>query len=258
MSINLDESTKGDLVKKLEEVGLSDKEARVYIALLPYRDIGSSKLIRATGLHGQFVYDALEKLEEFGLAKHVIQNGRKKFTANPPSRILSMIEQKKLSAQSVIHQLSQRFAGAGEQEFEVYQGDNAYLAHQLDLLKNSPDGSSLDVVSGEQGKSFRNRYKEVGLWDEYERVRKEKKIGVRFLGTEPMRETLEWRKQNEFRFEYRIIPNLSTGAMGFDIRPGSVTISVFGDPLLDFTVYSKPMADGYLEFFNALWNLSSK
>src|ERR1700690_3301807 len=98
MSEILDER---ELVKKLVDSGLSEKESRVYFALLPYRDIGSSKIIRATGLHGQFVYDALERLEKLGLAKHVIQNGRKKFSANSPRRILSLVEEKKLLAQSV-------------------------------------------------------------------------------------------------------------------------------------------------------------
>src|SRR3990167_6740891 len=134
MSEIIDGIESKNLVKRLGDLGLSEKEARVYIALLPYSDIGSSKLIRATRLHGQFVYDALEKLEQLGLARHVIQNGRKKFSANSPKRILSLIEEKKLSAQSVVRQLQDRFAGAHEQDFEVLQGVNAFVAHQLPMI----------------------------------------------------------------------------------------------------------------------------
>ena len=140
MSKNTDEK---DSIRKLETLGLTEKESRVYLALLPYRDIGSSKLIRATGLHGQFVYDSLSKLEELGLVRHVIQNGRKKFSANTPNRLLSLIEEKRLSAQSIAKELQSRFAGAREQDFEVFQGDSAFAAHQLDLMKRSPEGSAL-------------------------------------------------------------------------------------------------------------------
>src|SRR3989344_9700595 len=98
MSKNTDESA---VSAKLEGLGLTEKESRVYLALLPCRDIGSSKLIRATGLHGQFVYDALGKLEEKGLARHVVQNGRKKFSANTPNRLLSLIEEKRLAANAL-------------------------------------------------------------------------------------------------------------------------------------------------------------
>ena len=83
MSKNLDDNKNKELLVHLEQLGLSDKEARVYLALLPRQDTGTSNLIRATGLHGQFVYAALDRLEELGLAKHVIQNGRKKFSAGP-------------------------------------------------------------------------------------------------------------------------------------------------------------------------------
>src|SRR3989338_11050127 len=111
MSVIIDEKRNEPLLKKLEDFGLNNKEAQVYLALLPHRDIGSSKIIRATGLHGQFVYDALNRLEELGLAKNVVQNGRKKFSANTPSRILALLEEKKLSAQSVVRQLQERFIG---------------------------------------------------------------------------------------------------------------------------------------------------
>ena len=125
MSKNTDE-----IEKRLEDLGLSEKESRVYLALLPHKDIGSSKLIRATGLHGQFVYDALEKLESRGLARHVVQNGRKKFSANTPDRLMALIEEKRLTAQSVAKELHARFAGKHEQDFEVYQGESAIVAHQ--------------------------------------------------------------------------------------------------------------------------------
>ena len=149
MSKNIDEIQNKDLVKQLEEVGLSEKESRVYVALLPYRDIGSSKLIRMTGLHGQFVYDALARLEELGLAKHVVQNGRKKFSAGSPARIASLMEEKRLSAQSLVRQLQGRFAGAHEQDFEVYQGDSAFIAHQMELLRRAPEGSVYCVIGSE-------------------------------------------------------------------------------------------------------------
>src|SRR3989338_9941491 len=135
MSNKIDKEENTGLLKKLEELGLSGKEARVYLALFPRRDTGTSNLILATSLHGQFVYAALAKLEDLGLAKHVIQGGRKKFSANAPARLMSLIEEKRLAAQSVAKELQSRFAGAHEQDFEVYQGESAFIAHQMDLLR---------------------------------------------------------------------------------------------------------------------------
>ena len=255
MSINLDESSKSELVKKLEGVGLSEKEARVYIALLPYRDIGSSKLIRATGLHGQFVYDALEKLEEMGLAKHVIQNGRKKFSANTPTRILSLIEEKKLSAQAIVRELQNRFVGEHEQDFEVFQGENAFAAHELETIRAAPEGSTLDVIGGPDMPYMKIIDTEA---NEYERIRQERGIVIRYLGASSQTQELAARKKVTPLFEYRILPGHSVGRVNTDIWHDQIHLNIFGEPILSFTLTSKVIAHGYRQFFETLWDLSSK
>jgi len=257
MSKDTDEIGNKNLVRQLETFGLSEKEARVYIALLPYRDIGSSKLIRATGLHGQFVYDALNTLEELGLAKHVVQNGRKKFSANTPNRLLSLVEEKRLAAQSVAHELQKRFAGIHEQNFEVFQGENSFAAHQIELLRQLPIGFTINVIASE-GEIYNSTIEQLGFWDEYEQIREERKIHVRYLGAETQREQLQKREHEMPRWEYRILPGLSGGIMNTDIWNDRININIFGDPILSLTTTSKEIADGYRQFFEAIWNLSSK
>lgn len=253
----IDQTSNKDLLKGLEEFGLSSKEAAVYLALLTRRDTGSSKLVLATGLHKQFVYNALAKLEELGLAKHVIQNGRKKFSANTPMRILSLLEEKKLSAQSIVRQLQERFVGAHEQDFEVFQGQSAVLAHHYDLLARLEQDQEAFVICGPT-ETFLSM---IGPdeTDEFERTRVEKGLSIRYLGMESMRERLievkKWRKL----FDYRILPGgQSTGLLDMDIYPDNLTLNIFGDPVLSFTITNKALAEGYREFFETLWKLSSK
>lgn len=257
MSTILDQNENKELLKGLESFGLSEKEAAVYLALLPRRDTGSSKLVLATGLHKQFVYNALARLEEMGLAKHVIQNGRKKFSANPPQRIVSLIDEKRLAAHAIAEKLQSRFAGAHEQDFEVYQGDDAFMAHQLELLKNAPDNCTLDVV-GSATERYSKTFKETGLWDEYHSIQTRKNIAIRYLGTEEQKDLLRWREKNEPLFEYRVLPGLSIGTMSIEVRPGNVTFATYGDTMVDFTLSGKVVAESYKQFFETLWNLSSK
>jgi len=256
MSKNTDGLENRHLLKQLEEIGLSEKEARVYIALLPYRDIGSSKLIRMTGLHGQFVYDALTKLEEKGLAKHVVQNGRKKFSANSPTRISSLIEEKRLSAHSLVRQLQGRFVGAHEQDFEVYQGESAFIAHQFVLLEKQPCDTVIDVIAS-QSERYQTTLEEEGLWDDYIKILREKNIKTRYLGQEVQRERLK-KIEALLPWTYRILPGHATGLMNTDIWHDNITLNIFGDPVLSITISGKQIADGYREFFEALWKLSTK
>ncbi len=257
MSKKADKHENHALLKKLEELGLNEKEARVYLALLPRRDTGTSNLIRATGLHGQFVYAALARLEDLGLAQHVIQGGRKKFSAQAPQRIIALIDEKKLAAQSIARELQNRFAGAPEQSFEVFQGEDAFVSHELEMLRRVPEGSRIDVITGLE----EDYLSAIGHeFDEYERIRLERKIEIRtvFVSTGVQKQKLEKMLKERKLWSYKIFPGAGTGVVDMGIWHDSIVYNIFGTPLICFALTNKKVADGYRDFFEALWSASSK
>ncbi len=256
MSKKTDQNNK-ELIQSLESLGLSEKEAIVYLALLPRRDTGSSKLIYATGLHKQFVYNALSKLEELGLAKHVINNGRKRFSANPPQRVVSIIEEKKMTAQILAKQLQKQYAGGHEQDVEIFQGDSAFAMHQMDLLERCPENGKICVIA-----SGSERYKDIlenqELFGEYERIRLSKNISIQYLGSESQLEELKLREKSQKLWEYRILPGQATGLLNTDIWNENVTFNLFGDPTLSISISGQEIANGHREFFETLWKLGKR
>ncbi len=242
-------------LESLQQLGLSEKEALVYFALLSRKDVGSSKLVLATGLHKQFVYNALARLEELGLVKHILQNGRKKFSASAPGRILSLAEEKKLIAQNLVRQLQDQYVQTVEQSFEVYQGADALVSHELEMFRTAPIGTRIDVINALRGHYFSLIGEEN---EEYERIRAERKISVRYIGPESGRDEFKKMEKNRVLWEYRAFPGLSTGLVDMAIWPESIVFNIFGKPLLCFTLTNKEIADGYREFFEALWKVSSK
>lgn len=243
-----------DIITKLESLGLTDKESRVYLALLPRQDTGTSNLIRATRLHGQFVYQALERLEEIGLAKHVVQKGRKKFSANPPDRIIALVDQKKLAAEQVVKQLGSLFAGKFEQSFEVFQGRDAFVTNEFKLLKNVPDGGTINIFGG-GGDQYIGMLGEDA--NEFERIRVEKKVNLRYISTAGNINYLKIMAQTRPFFEYRVLPEAAIG-VDTDIYDDLLTFHLFGDPVVTFAFKNKAITDGYRRFFEVLWNLSSR
>lgn len=254
MSKTIDDIKNKELLSKLEELGLTDKESRVYLALLPRQDTGTSNLIRATGLHGQFIYTALARLEELGLAKHVVQNGRKKFSASSPTRILSLIEEKKVSAQSVVRQLETMFIGKHEQSFEVYQGQSAFVAHEFELLSQMPEDGIIYVL-GSGGDQYMDLIGE--RMDEYEDLRIGKRVSVRYISTAGDYAYLRAIAQTRKYFEYRILPEAAP-QVNTDILMDKVVFQLYGDPVVSFTFTNKEVANGYRRFFEVLWNLSTE
>lgn len=55
----------------------------------------------------------------------MIKNGRKKWSSNPPNRIESLVEEKRIVANQVKDHLELLFKKSAEQEFEIY-----LLCHQ--------------------------------------------------------------------------------------------------------------------------------
>ena len=253
----VDEKNDAALLFQLESLGLSAKESSVYLSLVPRQDTGTSKLIRATGLHGQFVYAALGKLEAMGLAKHVIKNGRKKFSANTPQRLLSLVDEKRLTAQAVARELQNRFAGRHEQDFEVYRGESAFIAHQIDLLRRAPQGATWDAIASAMER-YRATFEAYGMLEELDALRREKDVMIRYLGGESQRAKLVERKKNWFNWTYRIFPGLEVGLISIEIVSDTVSFVVYGDEILCFTLTSAEIADGYRAFFETLWNLATE
>lgn len=244
-----------EIIEHLEQIGLSNKEARVYLALLPYKDVGTSFLMRSTNLHGQFVYNALDRLEKFGLVQHVIKNGRKKFTANPPKRILSILDEKRLSAQTIVRQLEEKFAGRHEQDFTIYQDETAFVNRQRELLEITPEDSDMYVIA-----SGTDKYMSIlelhGVADEFDHLRKMKRIHVYYIGAESVKERLDKYERERAFWTHRTLPGQALGKMSIEIWPNCVDFVVYGEPVLIFSLNSKDVSDGYREFFNTLWNLA--
>ncbi len=257
MSKNLDKKELRTLFTNLEKLGLSEKESQVYLFLLGRElEVGSSKIVLATKLHGQYVYDALAKLEEKGLVKHLIKNGRKKFLANPPSRIDSLVEEKRLIANDVRDKLESLFQRKGEQEFEVYQGEDQFIAHEFSMIGEATQGSKIMIIAGMgdkfteiMGEAHRRPYNAAAL---------AKDIAVLYIGTSDQEEYLSSVKKRRPLFDYRIMPGLHTSSVSTSIHENSVLFQVYGNPLLVFKIKSKQIADDYKLFFESLWKLCEK
>src|SRR3989344_3103311 len=199
-----DKKAKEPLIKNLEKLGLTEKEARIYLYLIERTvEVGSSKIVTATKLHGQYVYVALESLENKGLIKHAIKNNRKKWNANPPVRLESLVEEKRMIAHEVRDSRGNLFARQHEQDFEIYQGEDQFIINELQMIQEAETNSFIDIIGGE-GSTFAKL-----LGENRELYNKEsvaKNIAVRFIGTEEQRGYLEATKKFRVHFDFRIMP----------------------------------------------------
>lgn len=80
----------------LKDIGLSEKEAKVYLALLEVDKNTIQDLAKKTGVNRTTVYPVLNSLQEKGLVSEV-QDGKKiAYAAEPPERLETYVERQKV------------------------------------------------------------------------------------------------------------------------------------------------------------------
>jgi sugar-specific transcriptional regulator TrmB len=255
MTKDIDENEQSVLLESLESFGISGRSGEVYLALLTQKEVGISILERETGLHRQLIYNALYDLEQKGLAKHSIFNGRKRFSAQPPRRLQSLVDEKQRLAQNLIEKLSHLTAPTEGQEFEVFQGSMSFVAHEMQTLLDAEEGETLSLIAGNWERFYSVMGRKI---DAYEKLRISRKIHIRLIGPESQLPTLRAAKQKRSFFEYRVIPGLNNGLMDTSIWKKSISLNFFGDPVVIFQLRNKQVAISQQTFFDSLWGMGAE
>lgn len=145
--------------KILEEIGLTDSEIKVYLALL---ELGSSKkgpIVKKAGITSSKIYEVIDKLIERGLASYVIKDKVKYFNAAPPSRIKDYLKEKetKLKEQEAeldkllpSLELKQKLAEK-KIDAEVYRGWRGMQTIYNDVLESLKSGQEYYIFGASRG-----------------------------------------------------------------------------------------------------------
>lgn len=253
MTKNTDKTIYKENIKNLELLGFSNKEACVYITLLSLGEVGASKICKETGLHGQFVYDALNKLEERGFINHSIVRGRKKFIAQNPDRLISFADQTKQKAIETSKFLNQILTLPKNNLFEVYQGTESFITHEINTVKEQINGSEILIIGGIDDAYEKTLGKSL---EEYEYQRAKRNVTARYIGSEAQRETIAKRGSNRKLFKIKLLPGVFSGEFNMTIYGDKISFYMFGDPVVIFSLYNKKLAEGYKQFFETLWKIA--
>jgi sugar-specific transcriptional regulator TrmB len=120
----------------LKDLGLSEHEVRVYVALL---ELGTSKVepvSKRVNLPRTTVYGILSSLLEKGLVSYVIKSGVKYYEATSPERLLLREKERVEELKKVIPELAALENTIGEKpSMEMYEGKEGIKTIYEDMLK---------------------------------------------------------------------------------------------------------------------------
>ncbi|MCX6745118.1 MAG: hypothetical protein NTX82_06360, partial [Candidatus Parcubacteria bacterium] len=83
------------LVKQLQQIGLTEKEAKVYVGVLELGEATAQEVAQKTGLNRATIYVTLESLLEQHLVNRVDKQKKTLFCIEHPLQILDLLQKEK-------------------------------------------------------------------------------------------------------------------------------------------------------------------
>jgi sugar-specific transcriptional regulator TrmB len=242
----------------LKEIGLTDSEIKVYLALLELGDSTRSDIVSKSKISGSKVYDVLEKLREKGLVSLYIRDKVKHFKSTNPKQILYYLDDKKQNisfveeqAKKIIPNLMLQFQSSKEeQEVELLSGLKGLeiiFREQIDLLKK---GETCYVIGGTRGM---DETAVVAFFQKIHELREKKGIKTRMLYNIRQKSSANnnYSSRKYQGTETRYIEH--TSPVAINIFKDRTVIIIFSMKITAIHMKSQDIANSFMEYFNILW-----
>jgi len=235
-----------DLLKNL---GLTDIEIEVYLAIIDLGSCLAGEIARKTGIHRRTVYDAINRLIKKGLVSYIKTNNRRYFEAYHPRKLLEILREKEALTKEIIPELEKRFEFSKEKkETLFFRGKQALKTVFDDQIAEGKE--VLVIASAIDVENILNYY-----FPKFNLQRKEKNIQLRMLFSESLKNNRIIRRipLAEIRYLPKHESNVSTNIYG-----NKLSIIVWGENPTATLIKEKAIADAYSNYFNLLWNVAKK
>lgn len=237
-------------IRILQEAGLSNTEAKVYIALLELGSALAGEITKKSEVNRTNVYDALERLIEKGLVTYVISANRKVFEPVGPERLQELLEDKQEKLNSVMPELRlMHETSKVKEEATIFKGRKGIKTVFDDVLKDKKEIF---------GYGAQSRFADMfpAYQKHWNKKRSELGINLSMIWTERVRG--KKLKEGLKLIKMRFLP------ASYDFPS---TILVYGDKVVTivwtelpfaFMIKSKEAAKSNMNFFNILWRIAKK
>lgn len=159
----------------LEEIGLTENESKIYLALLALGSATAGEITEKSGIHRRNVYDAIERLKEKGLVSSLTKNNKKYFKASDPKELISILKNKEKSIESIMPDLKKLYETPEiKDEVQVFYGD-AGLKTIMEM--QTEDNNEIFILASKDSVAEVLRF----TYPDYVKKRIEKNIWINYI-----------------------------------------------------------------------------
>lgn len=246
--------------KYLMDAGLSDKEVKIYLALLQVETDSVVDLAKKTKIKRPTVYTVLDSLNKKGLVSQIEQDNKVRYVAESPERLHSFLERKEMALKEmktqfdkeVIPQIKSLQREVGEKPIVKYfSGKDGIVSINEDVYDDKPDGSPMYILYSKD--LLDEVFKDVET-DKYKKSRKRENIKAKVIyswskGEKPSSEMAERVKIDEKKYPL---------SADITIYKDKVRISILGKELSGIYIRSRDFAETLKSLFNLAFDNISK
>ncbi len=139
------------LLSTLQQIGLNEKQAKIYLAALELGETTVKEIAKKAGIKRTTIYDLLDELLTSGLLKQTIRETRKKFIAASPAELQLIIQKREALLSQIMPALSSiSNVDKVRPKIRFHEGREGLLEIYADTLKHSGEilaFASADVLN---------------------------------------------------------------------------------------------------------------
>jgi sugar-specific transcriptional regulator TrmB len=239
-----------DKIKEyIRKTGLTENEAKVYMALLEFGPNPAGAISRKSGLHRRVIYDTTEMLIKKGMIGYIQKNNRKLFQASNPNRILEMLKEKEESIQEILpHMLNFYNKTQEKDETNFYKGKNGLKTVFEDQIQTGKEILILGASS--------IAYEMLQFYFHwFDKRRTENKIKTKIIFNKGKNIKMKKIPLSEIRY----LSEKYSSPLAVNIYGDKVAIILWSkENPFAIVIKQKEIADGYKKYFELLWTIAKK
>lgn len=245
-------------IKTLNEAGLTEGEARVYLALLKLGQSTTGPLIEESKVANSIIYRILDKLIEMGIVSYITKEKTKYFKAENPNKIIEYLEEKKQKIEESKDKITSllptllKLASDEETSTSVYEGFKGFqtaFEHYYQKLKKGEEYYSWGVYPIQDEKYHI-------YWEKDHIRRKKSGIKCKLLFNQGTDKEILKNRNKFWGCEARYMPSLMKTPAWFMVYKNVTGIFLQSKKPVVVEIVNQEIADSFKAYFDDLWNKS--
>jgi len=247
-------------IEPLRELGLTEGEIKVYLALTKLGETTSGPIVDESGVSVSKVYTILDRLAKKGLVSNIVKEKTKHFTPADPSRLLVYLQEKEADLQKQEEKLKklipmlklEKNTAITSETAQVYEGMKGIQTARERTMEIMKKGDQMWVIGIAKTPytGFMTPY-----FREYHKRRSKRGIKCRYLYNEYAKDYGEISKKIPLS-KVRYMPKGKVTHSWVEIYADTVTIGINKGKSFSIVIQNQEVANSFKVYAEMLWKTS--